>query len=517
MKKFIWMLLAVVMMSDVSGFIINEVMYDPAGNDNNKEFVEVANQEPFNLTGWMVADSEANDTLVELWAYAPSVPNESDELPEQYYALIVEEGFNHTGINASIYSAGATIGNNLNNDHDEIKLFSPNGTRIANMSYNKTANTSLEYTNGTHEESLIPEGTPGRKNSREEKVSENDAPNTTNNTTPAHTVPDPPAEETEENEIINLSAPPSTLSDSVPDPCADHFVIETDKEIIQNKEQLTYRLVLNGSANDSTGATFEYWIEDLYGTVLRKKRTTTSTLPKSFTPSIAEKEKAIVIKATAQTDECVFEAEKLIVVQNPDAQESTTKLITKQKSPKAPEIKKQSQELKNKNRIEYALTGMPENASLANNTATIAFFLDITNDGEDHHFEAWSYVFRGAKSYSGNREENKQELILGAGQDARIPLVNTVNLTPGTYELKIKIRKDFQSSTADWVHEIVFEEPGELTVTEQKKVPEEVKTFISPQSAQTPAARMVQRQSPLPAILGAIAVGVIIVFIWVKT
>lgn len=501
--KYSGIILLFFFMAEAHALVINEVLYDPAGSDNNKEFIEVVSDEPVTFTGWIIADSEANDTLVALHVF------EQTEINETSYALIVEEGFNFTDINASIYSAGATIGNNLNNDGDEIKLFDSNGTLVATMRYNQTLNgTSIEYVHGMYEESLTAGGTPGRKNSRTEQDT-----NETTNETGVETIEFilPVLNETEndmENETTTEQTPEESTEETEPaeeELCTASFTINTSHDLILNKEQLFYTL------NIAENATFEYWIEDLSGAVVRKKRATTSAAPKSFTPSITEQEKAFLIQANAYADGCSFHAEKLMVVENQGAEQKETK-------PKPqPKRKEKEQRPRQLQRIQYTTTNIPEKILLENNTATLAFFLDIANDDVDHRFEAWSYVFRGPKSYSGGREENKHDIVLGAGQEARIPLVNTVNLTPGIYTLKIKIRKDDQVSTTDLMQDIVFEAPG----PPEKKVSADVKQLLStlsspsPQSV-TPIVRVVQRRSPLSAILGTLAVGVIIVFIWVK-
>ena len=51
------------------------------------------------------------------------------------YSLIVEKDFDYSGINASIYSAGATIGDNLNNDEDVIILRQKEGNIPDVVSY----------------------------------------------------------------------------------------------------------------------------------------------------------------------------------------------------------------------------------------------------------------------------------------------------------------------------------------------------------------------------------------------
>lgn len=138
---------------------INEIMYDPAGNDNDREFVEIVTDGFLNLSDYIIADAVSNDTLVGI-SYFPGS-----------FSLVVEEGFNATNLNASIYSIGKTIGNNLNNDQDAVSFYYPNGTRLDTMNYTNSMGgsnngKSLERdANGSWVESLIDGGTPGRQNS----------------------------------------------------------------------------------------------------------------------------------------------------------------------------------------------------------------------------------------------------------------------------------------------------------------------------------------------------------------
>jgi hypothetical protein len=89
-------------------------MYNPEGQDNNKEYIELKTD--LNLTGFIIQDCSSEDIL-ELIKYFPS-----------NYSLIVEEGFNHTNINTTVYSVGTTIGNGLNNPEDIVII--KNGTEI---------------------------------------------------------------------------------------------------------------------------------------------------------------------------------------------------------------------------------------------------------------------------------------------------------------------------------------------------------------------------------------------------
>ena len=90
--------------------VINEVMYNPEGSDNNKEFIEIYSDEIYDFSDYIIEDSSSNDILKLVKSSNSS------------YSLIVEDGFDYSNIDASIYTVGATIGNDLNNDNDIIIL-----------------------------------------------------------------------------------------------------------------------------------------------------------------------------------------------------------------------------------------------------------------------------------------------------------------------------------------------------------------------------------------------------------
>lgn len=88
---------------------ITEVMYDPEGSDNHREYVEV-DLENSTLEGITLEDLASSDTL-KLAQFFNST-----------YALIVEGTFNYSALNVTIYTVGKTIGNGLNNNYDLILL-----------------------------------------------------------------------------------------------------------------------------------------------------------------------------------------------------------------------------------------------------------------------------------------------------------------------------------------------------------------------------------------------------------
>ena len=102
---------------------INEIMYNPSGTDDNKEYIELFLDNVINLENYVIQDGNSEDSLGLL------------QFTNSSYALIVEEGFDYAGINASVYSAGITIGNNLNNDGDMIIIKYSQGDIIDVMHY----------------------------------------------------------------------------------------------------------------------------------------------------------------------------------------------------------------------------------------------------------------------------------------------------------------------------------------------------------------------------------------------
>lgn len=152
MRGWLWLLVLVIFSQLVLAEVrINEIMYDASGNDNNQEFVEIYSDEG-NLENWVIGDTASNDSLVLLQSGSSN------------YHLIVEEGFDYSGLGCSIYSVGATIGNGLDNDGDVIYLYDVNGSMKDSKSYDDSRadgdGKTWEWTGNSWEESLILGGSP---------------------------------------------------------------------------------------------------------------------------------------------------------------------------------------------------------------------------------------------------------------------------------------------------------------------------------------------------------------------
>ena len=349
---------------------INEVMYNPEGSDNNKEFIEIYMTNYTNLTNWIISDSSSNDTLVEAKYYSPN------------YALIVEDGFN-LDINATIYTVGSTIGNGLNNDEDNITLYNKQGNVIDSIYYNSSMGAngngkSLELCNNTLIESFYINGTPGRNNTcikdntTQDKIRitvildkiytkvnytkifkiENFY-NKTINCTVRYNITrnnqtikqdiftvkvnryttsntgniylDEQGNYTICGEIINNTIDSNTYKtcknitaiDLSKIKCNITFNISTEKILYNINETIYFKFNIS---NNTIPFEITYWIDDLFNNTLKNKYTTTNINKKSWTPkNIDENDMAYLIKAIIDVP-CINigrnYTEKLFVVKN---------------------------------------------------------------------------------------------------------------------------------------------------------------------------------------------------------
>src|SRR3989344_5775167 len=141
----LWMLVCV---GTAMAAHINEVFYDPEGEEYGQEFVEVYGLA--NLSEYTFGDLSKNQTLV--------LRKEA----EGDYALIVPDDFNHSEVPAWIYTAGSRLGNGLGNAGDAVFLYL-NGTLVDSVTYNKSAvleGYSLEWDEMRWKSSQEKGGTP---------------------------------------------------------------------------------------------------------------------------------------------------------------------------------------------------------------------------------------------------------------------------------------------------------------------------------------------------------------------
>ncbi|MEK6934690.1 MAG: lamin tail domain-containing protein [Nanoarchaeota archaeon] len=120
MKELIFIFILLFSLNVYADTYINEINYNPEGEDNNFEYIELYSDEI--LSNLTLRDLKSSDELELV-----------KEVNSNYY-LIVEEEFNYSDLNCNIFFAGKTIGNNLNNDRDSI-VIEFNGTILDVVGY----------------------------------------------------------------------------------------------------------------------------------------------------------------------------------------------------------------------------------------------------------------------------------------------------------------------------------------------------------------------------------------------
>jgi hypothetical protein len=84
--------------------------------------------------------------------------------------------------------------------------------------------------------------------------------------------------------------------------------------------------------------------------------------------------------------------------------------------------------------------------------------IELSNyETEPTKIELWSYVYRGSKSYSGDRESNKKIIEIPGRSSISVPLENkALDAEDGSYKLKVKIRKDDQKTEKELTQDITL-------------------------------------------------------------
>ena len=163
-----------------SGLVLNEIMYDPDGDEGSDEFIELYNDAtfPVSLQGWRISDGESEDSIVALEQGLQALagqyvlildPDYMDEGSATYDGLIPQ-----TALVVTI--SGSTFGSRglSNSSPEQISLVDNQGHTVSSYTY------SLGNPPGYSDEKIFPgggdttsnwadatqhHGTPGARNS----------------------------------------------------------------------------------------------------------------------------------------------------------------------------------------------------------------------------------------------------------------------------------------------------------------------------------------------------------------
>ncbi len=243
---------------------INEIMANPQGSDNGREFIEIIGTN--NLSDFTIGDNVQNDTL-EILQF-------SDQCN---FSLIVEENFDYSNLNCSIYNVGNSIGNGLSNDFDDVYLYY-NFSVVDHVTYTQTIEgySYSKFNNFWNFSELI-NGTPCISNLLVE-IEDNSSYNNTN---------------MNQSDELNYTTN-ETINNS--DFCNVSINISLDdaQAIYFQGDKIKFKNLLS---NNSFDFIIEYWITDYFNQTLKSKINTSNSNQKQWTVNIDSTFSIILVKS----------------------------------------------------------------------------------------------------------------------------------------------------------------------------------------------------------------------------
>ncbi len=513
-----------------ANLIINEIMADPLADEALNEWIELYNNNSFelNLSGYKISDSSDTDTI-EGGLYN----KEGTIIPAFGYAIITDEAtrvynnFNVSPQAIRLYVDDSSIGNGLSNNGETITLYDNNNNVIHSITYTKTSqDLSWSYVNGSLFKS---DPTPGYNNLgalyvgsslgcdfQTEIILSNtlfeDPDNfsfrlravknkgtTTNFTMRAKIIDlfDSIIKEYSPftNASITKQRTSSTYSPNLQEGRSYYLIanISTDCEDSDISNNYDSRLItIKGG---SLKADSDFHISNIYdlgsdnqaefGQVIRFRLEVYkgNTLKKTITAWIENSEGK---RASKTTKVNILEKYKnysltlpLQIDSNCDEElsDGTYYLIVDGLSYTDREKFKIKGHSTGLCKVIHSSESIARSGKLEyelakfNNTITtrtINSEIKLSNTGDkDIKIKLWSYVYKGRKCYSGERKQNMQQFYLIAGSSEKIRLTNTINEAgPGEYKYKILINKDNQKTNKEIIETIYLKYPEESSASE---------------------------------------------------
>ena len=263
----------------VSALRINEIMYNPEGNEFDFEYLELYTDTQTNVSDYYfegITFKFPKNTTIN--GYVVLANTKEDVGPNNDF----QDKYNK--------SADFEFDGSLTNSGETITLYDAPGSIIDMLQYGDDADEgfSLEFFQQNFIESLIKDGTPKLENSHYNRSLDSD--------------------------VMNVSL----TSD-----CSGSINIETSSDVIKSGESIKFSPNINYT--DGLEFIIEYYITDIFGNIIKAKTNTTNTNQKSYTPNIKEEDKLFVINMglylLCDEIELVDSAQKNFVVYNEDTEE----------------------------------------------------------------------------------------------------------------------------------------------------------------------------------------------------
>ncbi len=345
------------------------------------------------------------------------------------------------------------------------------------------------------------------------------------------------------------------ITDSKKIPCNISLWIEPKKNLYEQDEKVEYYVRLS---NTSFYYEIEYWIEDIFGKIVKSERTTTNTNKRSYTPKFDEKEKAFFLNARLSFISCnnsasqiedeflfaakggsrqplsqslssdieidfddskIYESGTIIIPKLKITKGDTSKYLVKVYAEGHSKISEDSKIYiygKNKEadfsvpvllddnigeppyylvaeglgitkrkKIKILQKEVMQGSLLEQKQFEILYFtknitnrtfsvVKLQNPGQEaKYYEVWSYIYSGAKCYSGEREKNLRELVMAPFETKTVLLENCLEEIPDK-EIRLKVKlKDKATNKTKEISEDLFlaRKPMETKVSNTSKQP----------------------------------------------
>ena len=520
MKPAVYLLFIFIVPIAAKAVIINEIMADTL-DDTNNEWIELYNNDSISIdvNNWLIGDNKSNDAIEGgLYDKEGTIIPASGFAIITDDATRVYNNFNVSEDAIRLYVDDNSIGeNNLANDGETIYLYDNNGTLIDKKAYNKTTkglswalyNGSLNLSDPTPgfpndgiilletgcdyavnfilEKALFDNSSDFSFKIRASKLSgiatnfsmrakiedmngkiireyrpfTNDSistQRTSSELTPnleegksyildANLTTECTDSDNESNfntEIITIKGKPPQESSSIS--ILSILDLGNDKEA---KFGQTIRARINVYKGNTNKETIDVWMQDSSGNRISKQSRAgleskytnyTLTIPVQINPNCDGKfdDDSYTITASGLDSEDEHEIEIAGIT------ESLCEEMEVQQAAAS-------------GKLEYSIAQFNELAYPKKEFST-SVMLD-NNEDRDMKIKLYSYVYRGSKSYSGEREENMKELTLKANSLHVIELENIIpEAEPGNYKFKVVINKDSQKTSSELTKDIVIRE-----------------------------------------------------------
>jgi hypothetical protein len=516
MRSLSYILVFIFLTQISNGLVINEIMADPISDETLNEWIELYNDESItiNLSNFIIGDDKDNDSI-EGGLY----DQEGTLIAPFSFAIITDEAtrvynnFNVSSDAIRLYVDDAAIGNGLGNSGETIYLYDGNNNLIDKKTYNRTTedlswallNNNLNKANPTpgftNDETLLSSCDYSVEFILAKTVFENSSDfsfriraskvsGSSTNFTMRAKIEDlngklikeyrpftnqPITKQRTSTEFTpNLVEGKSYFIDSnitvqcndtkennnfdtriitiKGEPLRDDSSIDIEKVFdlgTDNKAKFgqTIRIKLNAYKGNTNKKSVAVWIQDNKDSRLSKQSKTnlelkytnySLTLPVQIKPNCDEDfgndDYTIVAKGLDSEDEEELEIE--------DLTESMCEIKIIESKPFSAK------------KFNFVIQDFNENIEPGKEFST-KIMLDNNNDA-DVPIKVWSYVYRGSKSYSGEREENMKEFILKANSLHIVELNNLVDdADQGTYKLKVIVNKNNQKTNNEMTKDIL--------------------------------------------------------------